>query len=119
MTTLNNLSDQIIRLLSAGPKTRDSKLDKDYIQREIRQITHKLLKAEYFNDKNLGENSINHLCIATYTGIEVQEDEQRNRCYAELPAYPMRLPGNIGIYEVKPYTGDTHEDVAMIPIQSG
>jgi len=117
MTTLRKLSSQVIRLLSAGPKTKDSKLSEAYIQQEILQITHKLLRLQYFEEKNGGEHSLSHHCIATYTGVTVANDTSRNRNYALLPARPMNLPGGMGLLEARPETGDIHEDVAMVIIQ--
>jgi hypothetical protein len=116
MTTLRKLASQVIRLLSAGPKTKDSKLSEAYIQTEIRQVTHKLIKGEWFASKNDNDHVVNHLYVGTYRDIEVQLDEDRNRCYALLPCYPIALPNHLGIQEVKPQTTNVHEYVAMIPI---
>lgn len=116
MTTLKKLSDQVMRLLSAGPKTKDSKLTIEGIQLELRQVTHKMIKGEWFAMKNDGDHVVNHLYVGTYRDIEVQLDEDRNRCYALLPCYPINLRDHLGIQEVKPQTGDIHKDVAMIPI---
>jgi hypothetical protein len=120
MTSLRKLSAQISRLLSNGSRPQDSTLRDKYLFEEIRQVTHQLIKGEFFEYKNNeGETGVNHLYIGTYPGIQVQEDTHRNRCYALLPAYPMHLPGGIGIYQVKPDTGDIDKDVAMVPVQSG
>jgi hypothetical protein len=54
--------------------------------------------------------------IATYSNLEVQEDEDRQRCFIDMPAHPVMLLGNVGIQEVRPQTGDPSKDVAMIPI---
>lgn len=116
MVTLKKLSDQVLRLLSAGLKTKDSKLTIEAIQTEIRQVTHKLIKGEWFAMKNDGEHVVNTLYVATYRDVAVQLDSDRNRCYALLPCYPIALPNHLGIQEVKPQTEDTHEYVAMIPI---
>jgi hypothetical protein len=117
MATLRTLTAQVKRLLSSGPQTRDSKLSDAYIQQEIVQVAHKLLKLSYFEEKNAGDHSISHHCIATYTGVAVVNDANRNRNYALLPARPMNLPGGMGLLEAKPETGDPHEDVAMVIIQ--
>lgn len=119
MTTRRKLAAQIRRLLSNGPQTKDSKLSDRYIQELIGQVTHRLLKLDYFQGKNMGDDVVNHLCVATYEDLTVLNDTQRKRNYVLLPAYPMNLPGGTGIQEVRPYTGKVDVDVAMIPINSG
>jgi hypothetical protein len=117
MATTKTIGAQIIRLLSSGSKPKDSKLRERYIYAEILQVVHKLIRGEYFEFKNDGESSVNHLYIGTYPNITVSIDSQRTKNYALLPASPMNLPGGLGIYQIKPYTGDIDKDVAMIPCQ--
>lgn len=117
MATTQKLGAQIIKLLSAGTKPRDSKIREKYIYVEILQVVHKLIRGEYFEFKNADDPALNHLYIATYPNITVSSSEQYTRNYALLPASPLYLPGGIGIQQVRPYTGDIDKDVAMIPIQ--
>lgn len=116
MTTLQKLSSQVIRLLSAGAKTKDSNLNQDYIIAELRQLCNKKIRAEFYSSLNAGDRDVNHLCIATYEDIEVLFDEGRQRCYIDMPVFPESLPGSLGIQEIRPQTGDPSIDVAMIPI---
>lgn len=116
MTTINKLTHQVKRLLSSGTTPKDSKLSDAYIQSEIRQVTHQLLKAEYYTYKNEGFSDPSPLCIATYENVPVLNDTLRKRNYCAMPAYPMNLPGGIGVQQVKPQTGIPARDVAMIPV---
>lgn len=116
MTTPKKLAYQIIRLLSNGTRPKDSNLNEDYIIAEVRQVAHAKIKGEFYQLKNEGENSISHLYIGTYSNVEVELDQDRERCYIDLPAVHMNLPGGLGIQEVRPQTGDIATDVAMIPI---
>lgn len=116
MTTPRKLAYQISRLLSKGTKPKDSSLNEDYLIAEVRQAAHAKIKGEFYQQKNEGENAVNFLYIGTYSNIEVQFDDDRERCYIDLPAVPMSLPGMQGIQEVRPQTGDVATDVAMIPI---
>jgi len=117
MTTLVKLKAQVKRLLSAGTTPKDSKLSDAYIIEELRQVSYGLLKLEWFNSKNEGDNSILPLCIATYNDVAVLNDTVRKKNYCVKPAYAMALPGGIGIQQVKPYSGIPAKDVAMIPVQ--
>lgn len=105
-----------MRLLSGGTTPKDSKLSRPYIIEELRQVSFGLLKLEWYNGKNAGDNSVLPLCIATYPSIAVSNDTVRKRNYCLKPAFFMNLPGGIGIQQVKPQTGIPSIDVAMIPI---
>lgn len=117
MATTQKLGAQIIKLLSAGSKPKDSKIRERYIYAEILQVVHKLIRSEYFEFKNTDDPAVNHLYIATYSDITVTNDTQHKRDYALLPVAPLYLPGGVGIQQVSPYTGDIDKDVAMVIIQ--
>lgn len=117
MTTLIKLTAQIKRLLSGGTTPKDSKLNDAYIKAEIIQVTNGLLKIQHFENMEEGYRDAQPLCIATYASITVVNDTTRKRNYCVLPAYPMNLPGGVGVQQVKPQTGLPVKDVAMIPIQ--
>ena len=120
-TTPKKLASQIIRLLEAGPKGKDSKLSEKYIQTEILQVINKILKTQWYADRNAGEGSaVNHLCVATYSNVTVSEDSDRGKCYATLPASPEPLPGGLGVQWVKPWkAGHPGEERQMIPLAYG
>ncbi len=113
MTTLKKLTYQVMRMLSNGPRPKDSKLSERYLNEQIIQVTNSLLKLSWFNDKNQGANDINHMMIATYDDCTVLNDTVRRRNYIELPAYPVNLPNQLGIQQVRPLTGKPVMDVAM------
>ena len=117
MTTIQKLVAQSKELLSKGPRPRDSKLRDAYLKEQVIQVTHQLLKLDWYKAKNEGENVVNHLMIATYPAVSVVNDTTRNRNYSVLPAYPMNLPKGMGVQQVKPITGNRTTDVAMIPLQ--
>lgn len=116
MTTLRKLSAQARKLLSAGTQPKDSKLRDRYVQEEIRQIAHKMMKLEFFTTKNDGGSDVYPLGIATYSNVTVQNDTTIKRNYIDLPAFPMNLPGGVGVQQVRPQTGVVTNDRAMIPI---
>lgn len=116
MATLNSLAHEVIRLLSSGTPSKDSNLNKDYIIAELRQAIHFRIKGDYFQQKNDGSSDVSYHYIATYPDLPVLFDEDKNRCYIDMPSYAILLPGGLGIQEVRPQTGDIEKDVAMIPI---
>ena len=88
------------------------------MKEQVIQVTHQLLKLDWYKAKNEGENVVNHLMIATYPAVSVVNDTTRNRNYSVLPAYPMNLPKGMGVQQVKPITGNRTTDVAFVPLQS-
>ncbi len=114
MVTLRKLCFQVKRLLSAGTTPKDSKLNDAYIIAEIRQVTHGLLKMEWYAGKQEGRVGASPILIATYPDVPVLNDTVRKRNYSVLPAYPMNVEE--GVQQVKPMTGIPSRDVAMIPI---
>lgn len=119
-TTLRKLCFETKRLLLAGTANRDAKISDAYIIEELRQVSYGLLKLEWYNGKNAGDNSVSPLCIATYSSVPVLNDTIRKRNYCIKPAYFMNVPssdGNLGLQQVKPQTGIPAKDYAMIPIQ--
>lgn len=114
MTTLRKLSSQVMRLLEAGPHTRDSKLSQQYVMTEVRQATNRAIKAEYFNAANAGLRDVSPLSIATYSDQAVQEDATSGRNYIDLPSYYINLIGGVGLQQVKTQTGNASIDKPMI-----
>ncbi len=114
MTTLNKIAHQVIRLLSAGPKPKDSKLDNRYIMTEIRQAINASIKREHFMVMNDGRRDVTPLAIATYSDLPILNDETFNRNYVELPSFYIQLPDGVGLQQVRPQTGDASTDRPMI-----
>ncbi len=123
MTTKKKLLFQCKRLLSSGTTPKDSNLNDAYIKTEIIQVTNSLLKIDYYNSKDASGKlqSVNPVCIATYSSVAVANDTTFKRNYSLLPAYAMNVRdsdgNNVGVQQVRPQTGLPVKDVAMIPIQ--
>ncbi len=116
MTTLNKLAHRVIRHLSAGTKTKDSKISNKYVQESIIQATNAAIKKEYYNTLNSGDRDVQAIAIATYDNQPVLEDSISGRNYIALPAYYVPLPGGVGIQEVRPMV-DGKTGAAMIPLK--
>lgn len=118
-TTLNKLSEQVIWLLEKGAKPIDSKLNKQVIARELRQIIHKVIKGEWRQAQADDDKTVDSHYIATFKNITVQLDEDYDKCYSVLPAGYIYLYNHTGIQQVRPMTGDRNVDRPMIPINPG
>ncbi len=114
MTTLKKIANQVIRLLSAGPKPKDSKLDVRYIMTEVRQAVNSSIKREHFTVMNDGRRDVTPLAIATYRDCPVLNDELFDRNYIELPSFYIQLPDGVGLQQVRPQTGNASTDRPMI-----
>lgn len=112
MTTINKLSEQIMRLLEAGTKSVDSKLSKQVIALEIRQAIHAVMRGEMRQATIDGEKTVDSHYVGTFSRTVLEDSKGRN--YITLPSY-VYLYGHQGIQQISPLT-DRGEDRPMIPI---
>lgn len=118
MTTKKKLAYEIIRLLSAGPKPKDSKLDLRYVMTEVIQAVNASIKREHYQVMNDGQRQVTPLAIATYRDQPVLNDETFNRNYIDLPSFYIQLPGGVGLQSVRPQTGNASTDRPMIIVDA-
>lgn len=114
-TTLRILSAQVIDALTKNTHTRDSAYDERVVILKLRQIANELMKGEWRQAYIDGERTVSEHFIATYL-CDVELNEERRLCYANIPANYMSLPNHTGVQRVAPATGKTDKDKAMIPI---
>lgn len=109
------LMEEVRSLLSGGDPSAGSKFEPRMVMVHIAQAINSKLRVEYFNttlpaDETLPEN----LVLASYDNIAVEAYKDRSR--AKLPAIPIALRRNMGIFHVS-LTDDL--DNPFIPLQSG
>jgi len=115
------LTEQIYRIIDGGfPSTR-SRVGKAEIELAISDVANSLLKTEIFNiNYNLdGGNTVDGAALAIYENIPVTRDVNWNTtktAQVTLPATPMMLPDQIGVYSIYP-SGQPH--LALRYISSG
>lgn len=79
------------------------------------QVINKLLKAEYFQANiGMGETIPNASSLCTYESIPVVK--YKNVSKATLPAYPIKLPLNMGVFMI--FGNDDVKNV-YVPLQMG
>lgn len=122
INTLRTLTWQFLRhpLVAAGDRSRDNRFDEREVMKVMRQISHRLLKGEWFQARNNGEKNIDGHYIATFNNVTVSNDTVQKRNYCLLPAEYMMLRLDMGIQAVYPMSGIVEKDrEAIIPIPSG
>jgi hypothetical protein len=109
------LMEQVRSLLNGGDPSIAAKYEPRIILSHLQSAINKRLKAEYFGVTAPGGDTIpDGLILASYDNVEVEAYKDRSR--AQLPAMPVKLPRNMGVYHVS-LTNDL--DNPMIPLGSG
>lgn len=114
--TIYRLAEECLRLISGGDIQAATNITLNEMKISIGQVCNTLLKAEYFQvNGKLKETIPNGSMLATYDGI-VPVSTTNGKSKATLPAKPVKLPRNMGIWSV--YLTDD-PDNEFIPLQMG
>jgi hypothetical protein len=106
MATRLSLAEQIQRdyRRAIGAETNLKQvIDRRELFPLINQVANEVLATQLQAARKMGDLSIPSSIIATYSNIPVKTEH--GRFYALLPAYPIILPRNVGIFSVIPQTG--------------
>lgn len=115
MATLYAISEQVQSLLEGGDPSAAPKFDLREISRTVIQIINTALKTQHFTQTMAGgENIPDGLVLAEYDNVAVETYKNVSR--ATLPAMPVSLPMNMGVYHVSK-TDDVIN--GFIPFQPG
>lgn len=113
-TSRMKISEQCLLWLNGGRLPDAANVHIYEIRELVNQIGNKLLKLQFVENMNLGENIPNGLAIAEYNNMPIVK--YNNVSKSVLPAYPIKLPMNMGLYEIFA-TGDVTS--TFIPLQQG
>jgi len=113
--TKHLIAEQVKRLLKGGDPSVASRVHGAEIKMAIGQVINQLLKVEYFsitlpNGETIPEGAV----LATYDNVPVVT--YKNVSKSVLPAMPVKLIRNMGVYHIGE-TDDVH--CGYIPIQPG
>jgi len=102
MTTISKISEQVQRLISRFVDRENSKplADKREVKLFIEQSINELLAAEFKYARSYGEIQVPNCMMITYTSQTVVQDSDNSRAYVDLPAIPINLPKNMGVWSV-------------------
>lgn len=108
MSSINSISERIQRILSGGDIPRDSKFHELDVQYMVRDTAAKLIKGEWFNERNEGGKDIDARYVVTFRGLPVIKDTETDENYIEMPVESyIRLPYGAGVRSVRPDNGGT------------
>jgi hypothetical protein len=114
-TTLGKITEQVQRIINGGEIQADNLITFDEIKTIVCQICNKILKMERFSvNMPEGDFGVPHAAIATYDGVAVTA--YKNTAQSKLPAFPISLPKNMGVWSIAP-VDDPYN--LFIPIPSG
>src|SRR3990167_1901611 len=117
-TSLNIFADRIIKLLE-GRLSSENRLDRREVVRMIRDATNTLLLAELKKSYEEGESTVDVYYIATYSNLEIEQDDNTEMYFTTIPASYIFLPNHIGIQHVFPIDRENRRGPALIPISPG
>lgn len=113
--TKGRLAEEILLLLSGGRIGTATKYHINEIKISLCQVCNQLLKLEYFNtNMPMGDVIPNGAAIATYQNNLVVP--WSNTSKTTLPVLPLRLPRNLGVYQIFSQSDYFNE---FIPLQLG
>jgi len=98
-TSKRKLAEQVLYRLYGGVNTSSSPVQIEDVYEAINQKINALIKAEVFSVTLASGDTIPEgLMTATYENIPVVPYGKRSK--AILPAMPVRLPRNMGVFEI-------------------
>jgi hypothetical protein len=113
MTTRNKISEQIERLYMRPFDREDlkSRIERREIELLVDQAANTLLSIEPQQQARVGVVDIPSCMIATYHDQKV--NETNGVYWSNLPAFPVRLPMDMGVWSISPEIGQS-----FIPVRS-
>lgn len=115
MATIVTLAEQVLRRLNGGNSTAAQIQHLVEIKESVKQHINQLLKVEYYNEVlPTGETIPDGCVLATYDEVEVVAWREVSK--SVLPAIPVRLPRNMGVFHIGK-TGEAFD--GFIPMKMG
>ncbi len=124
MSTIAITAERVLRILNGGNIQRDTQWHELDVQYLVRDTVAKMVKGEWFNERNEGGKEIDPRYVVTFRNQEVKEDADTGENYIDVPVKSyIRLKDGSGIRSIRPdntgtvtrRTKDT-ELTAFIPI---
>lgn len=117
VVTIYRLAESCLSLIEGGDFAEGSSLTFNEIKIACGNVINSLLKTEYFSiNEKMGEKIPNGTVSAFYENIPVNPLSTTSSI-AKLPIKPLKLPRNMGVWEITPNSPDATID--FIPLQLG
>lgn len=114
-STKGKIREEAKKLIKGGDPSAGSNISNGQIDAYIEHCINTMLRTEYYSLTLPGGETIPTGCmIANYYNVPVVKYKKTSR--AKLPAFPINLPRNMGIFKVA-LTDDC--DCPIIPVQPG
>jgi hypothetical protein len=114
--TIYRISQEISKLLNGGNTAVASQPTINEIKIAVAQVANTLLKTEHLSvNEKLGEKIPGGSVLATYEGL-LPVPYGAGRCKVKLPVKPIKLPLNMGVFQVYRSEDPYNE---FIPLQMG
>lgn len=108
MSTIRQLGEQILRIVNGGNIRRDSQFIPQDVHYLVRDSAAKLIKGEWFSERNEGGKDLDSRYVVTMTGQEVKVDAITKENYIDMPVTNyLRLPYGAGLRSVRPDNSGT------------
>jgi hypothetical protein len=99
MSTLYSISEQVRSKLQGGDPPQAPKFEMEEVKRFVIQAINSLLKTQHLTEEMAGGEQIpDGTILAEYDNVAVESYKNVSR--ATLPAMPIKLPRNMGVYHV-------------------
>lgn len=113
-TTKYLLYEQVSALLKGGTASAPTSATMGMIKKVVEQLCNQYLKVDHFTvHMPSGETIPDTAVLATYERIPVERYKQQYS-RAKLPAIPMSLPRNMGVFFVGPHVANENLDATTI-----
>jgi hypothetical protein len=98
MATIYSISQSVLKLMEGDPASK-KKFAMNEIKNYIIQVVNSLIKSQHLTEEMAGGEAIpDGTILAEYDSVPVEK--YKNTARAALPAMPVKLPRNMGIYHV-------------------
>ena len=115
MITLDAISEQIQRIYvsSISGENVDPSIDRREIYPLVIQLVNRELGAVAMSAKRYGDIQVPSCIMVRYKNISVDVDGSEK--YALLPVYPIMLPRDMGVWDVKPSGASWNQSYICVP----
>lgn len=115
--TKYQLAEQVLRIIAGGHKKPDNPIDIREIMLHADQLRDEYIREDCKPDPITGVITVDPSYVSYYTA-SVQSDESRSLRYIDLPANPISLPMNQGIYSISPLGSPENQFIPIHPLGS-
>lgn len=117
--TKKQLAEQVMRIVQGGHIKPDNPMDIRELMLYVDQLRDEYIRATTVLDPITGVIAVSPEFLSYYESVAIATDVNKgNIKYSTLPAHPIDLPGNIGIYSISPMTALDNQFIPVKPTSS-